>query len=82
MAVTVEERLARLEAQVAAITERVEQARRPAFGVTIEEAKEQLKQPAVRGPREIEQLRRITGIFSGPEDLSERMRDYINGDHE
>lgn len=79
MAATIEERVARLEAQVAmlAITPR-----RAGFGWTVEEVKERLTRPVVRGPREFEQLRRITGIFDGPEDLSERMRDYINGDRE
>ncbi len=80
MVATVEERLARLEAQVVEIKEQVEQARRPAFGLTIEDAKERLKQPVARSPETIAKFRRLFGSFEGPEDLSVRMRDYLYGE--
>jgi len=82
MAATVEERLERLEAQVATLAKQTNTSSRGGFGWTIEEVKERLGRPVVRGPREYELLRRITGVFDGPEDLSENMRDYINGDRE
>ncbi len=94
MAATVEERLERLEAQMAEerlerlearmemLAKRANVSSRGGFGWTIEEVKERLGRPVVRGPREYELLRRITGVFDGPEDLSEIMRDYINGGRE
>ena len=82
MAATVEERLERLETEVEVLRRHASMPARGGLGWTVEEIKERLKRPVVRGPREYEQLRRITGIFDGPEDLSENMRDYIYGDRE
>lgn len=81
MAATVEERLARLEAQVMEIQERAQSARRPAFGLTIEEVKARGEGPVKRSPETIARFRRMMGSFDGPADLSERMRDYLYGDY-
>lgn len=81
MAATVEERLAELEARLTTVEDHVRRSRRPWIGVTIEEAKARASFPAERGPEQMELLRQATGSFlDGPEDLSERMRDYINGE--
>lgn len=81
MAATVEERLERLEAQVAEIAGRTERARRPAFGLTIEEVKARGEGPVKRSPETIARFRRMMGSFDGSADLSERMRDYLYGDY-
>ena len=80
MAATVEERLARLEEQVATLAERAERDQQPAFEVTIEEARQRLGKPFERSPETIAKFRRMYGVFEGPEDLSERMRDYLYGE--
>jgi hypothetical protein len=80
MAATVEERLARLEEQVATLKERANTSSRGGFGLTLEEARERLKKPVQRSPETIAKFRRLFGSFEGPEDLSVRMRDYLYGD--
>ena len=80
MAATVEERLARLEAQMATLAEQAVRDRPPAIGVTIEDARQRLGKPFVRSPETIAKFRRMYGVFDGPEDLSERMRDYLYGE--
>lgn len=82
MVSTVEERLAKLEERVDEMEVNLTELRRPArsTGITIEEAKARLQEPVERGQRELEQLRAIIGMFDGPVDLSERMRDYLYGD--
>ena len=82
MASTVEERLASLETRVGEVEETLERLRRPRFALAVEEARERPSRPAERSPETIERFRRIYGRFEGPEDLSERMRDYLYGDRD
>lgn len=50
------------------------------FGVTVEEARERLGRSVARRPETIARFRGMYGSFDGPEDLSERMRDYVYGE--
>lgn len=80
MVATVEERLAKLETEVATLKERAGRVRQPGFGVAAEEVRERLRMPFVRSPQTIEKFRRMYAVFEGPEDLSEHMRDYARGE--
>lgn len=80
MAATVEERLALLEARLSEIEHSIDRSQRPWFAMTIEEGKARGGTLAKRGPEQIERFRRIYGRFDGPEDLAERMRDYLYGE--
>ena len=82
MVATVDERLTSLEARVDKVEATLNGVKRPRFAVTVEEARARLLEPAQRSPETIERFRRIYGRFDGPADLSERMRDYLNGDRE
>ena len=82
MGASVEERLSQVEARLVEIeTEiaRTQSRTRPPVGITIEEARELLRTPVVRGPEQIEKFNRIFGTFDGPEDLATNMREYLNG---
>ncbi|MGH2531364.1 MAG: hypothetical protein ACRDJW_03555 [Thermomicrobiales bacterium] len=82
MVAPVEERIALLEARVSDIEETLARRHPPRIGVTIEEVRAKVGRPAERGPEQFERLHRIFGRFSGPEDLSSRMRDYLYGERE
>ena len=81
VATDVLDRLARLEERVSDIEDTLAQTQqRPRIGITIEEARAKIGEPVERGPEQYERLRRIFGRFSGPGDLSSRMRDYLYGE--
>jgi hypothetical protein len=82
MVATLEERIDALEKRLGAVEAALNPSHRLKFAVTVEEARERLKQPVERGPEELEQLHRIFGRFEGPPDLSTRMRDYLYGERE
>jgi hypothetical protein len=82
VATDVLDRLARLEERVSDIEETLARDQRPRIGVTIEEARAKVGRPVERGPEQYERLQRIFGRFSGPEDLSSRMRDYLYGERD
>jgi hypothetical protein len=82
MATTTEDRIASLEARVSDIEASLGRTQRPRIGVTIEEVRARAGRPVERGPEQFERLHRIFGRFSGPEDLSSRMRDYLYGERE
>jgi hypothetical protein len=76
------DRLTRLEEQVNELQEALARSQRRSIGVTIEEARRELENPVERGPEQMELLNQFFGSFSGPEDLSSRMREYINGERD
>lgn len=82
MTTDVLDRLARLEERVSELEDSVARVHRPRIGVTVEEARAMLGQPVERGPEQYELLQRIIGRFSGPEDLSSRMREYLYGERD
>lgn len=72
-------RVAELEGRV----ERLEKGSPPKryrIGVSIDEIRERLDQPEERTPEEIEEAKKIVGIWhSGIEDLSENVHEYLYG---
>jgi hypothetical protein len=82
MAIAIEDRLASLESRVRELEDALARTQRPRIGITVEEARARVGQPVERGPEQFERLQRIFGRFSGPEDLSSRMREYLYGDRE
>lgn len=80
MALTIEERLTRLEERLDKVEATLARQKRSGIGVTVEEVRAKRGRPVQRGPEQFERLRRIFGRFSGPGDLSVRMRDYLYGD--
>lgn len=50
------------------------------IGVSLDEIREELSQPVERTPEEIEEAKKIVGIWhSGVEDLSENLHEYLYG---
>lgn len=82
MSTDVVERLARLEERVNNLEQAGTRARRVRVGLTMQELRAKLQQPAQRTPEDIAQLESIAGSYSGPEDLSSNMRDYLYGEKE
>ena len=82
MALTIEDRLTRLEERLDQVEATLARQKGPRIGLTIEEAKSELAKPVERGPEVIELFHRIVGRFEGPGDLSEHMRDYLHGERE
>jgi hypothetical protein len=82
MVSTVEKRLDRLEERLGEVEQNLIRARRPRFALSVDEVKSRLYAPAERGPEQIARFRKIYGMFDGPPDLSERMRDYLYGEHD
>jgi hypothetical protein len=75
-----EKRVERLESRMQVVEERIKTKYRRRFGMTLEEVKAYMDNPPKLTPEQIEKAKEIVGIWDGPEDLSEHLRDYLRGD--
>lgn len=83
MAVATIEQLQNKVAELEGRVERLEKESPPKryrIGVSIDEIRERLNQPEKRTPEEIEEAKKIVGIWrSGVEDISENLHEYLYG---